>query len=142
MRLEGPFRIESCDSLGVVDGSERAGQALGVPAITRHGEERGEIIRSRTQLLEIEGPRIDQLREALLRKSFETRGCCSRAGAKSREGRETLAVLELADGRRAQRLVPVAERGSDEDTRRCALECRDRIGRRRRILRYCAKETR
>ena len=138
----GAVQDKSCDSFGVVDGGERARQAPGVPAITRYGKERGDIIRRRAQLLEIEGPCVDQLREALSRNSFETRRHCARSvGAQPRERAQSPAVLELADGRRAPRLVRVAERGRDEERRRCGIECRDRIGRRRRVFRCCAKQT-
>ena len=99
----GTVQHEPCDSLRVIDGGERAGQPLGVPAIPRHSEERGDIRRSSAQLLEIDGSRIDQLREALLRDSLETRGYrARRVGAQSRERPETLAV------RRACRSPPRA----------------------------------
>ena len=95
------------------------------------------------ELLEIQGARIDELRETLLRDALEIgRHRARGAGAQSRERPETFAVLELVDGRRAQRLVPIAERDGDEALGRRRIERRDRIRRRCRLCWRFAKETR
>ena len=126
-----------------IDRGENARQTLGIARISRHGEECRHVHGRCAQRLELESPRIDELRKTLLRGALDARGHpARRAGTQSRQRPQTLAVHELGRSSRAQRLVAALERSRDEALRRCRIERRDRIGSRRRIFGRRAEEAR